>query len=139
MVWSLMSRSTSNAYLFVRIIKIHFDRTRSMKAQLKKFNIGCTPTVPEALGPFYRPNAPVRDRVGQGYVLRGRVMSSRDCSPIAQAGIELWMAGPDGDYTDDYRATVIPNDSGEYRFECHMPPSYLRRPPHIHMRITAKV
>jgi protocatechuate 3,4-dioxygenase beta subunit len=132
-----MERLTSNVSLFDRILKIHFGSTSSMKAHLKKYSIGCPPTLPEALGPFYKPNAPVRDSVGQGYELEGRVMSSRDCSPILQAGIELWMAGPNGDYTDDYRATVIPNESGEYRFESHVPPAYLRRPPHIHMRVSA--
>lgn len=108
-----------------------------MKAQLKKYSIGCTPTRPEPLGPFYKPNAPLRDSVGRGYELSGRVMSSRDCSPIPQARIEFWMAGPDGDYKDDYRATVIAGEAGKYRFESHIPPSYLRRPPHIHMRVTA--
>jgi protocatechuate 3,4-dioxygenase beta subunit len=47
------------------------------------------------------------------------------------------MAGPDGEYIDDYRATVLTNESGEYGFESHLPPSYLRRPPHIHIRVTA--
>jgi protocatechuate 3,4-dioxygenase beta subunit len=108
-----------------------------MVAQLKKYSIGCTPTPPDALGPFYKPKAPLRSSVGKGYELSGRAMSSRDCSPIPQARIELWMVGPDGDYKDAYRATAIPDESGEYRFESHVPPSYLRRPPHIHMRITA--
>ena len=109
----------------------------SMTAQLKKTRIGCTPTPPDALGPFYKPKAPLRDRVGKGYVMSGRVLSVKECSPIPQARIELWMAGPDGDYKDDYRATVIPDESGKYRFESHAPPSYLRRPPHIHVRVTA--
>lgn len=108
-----------------------------MVAQLKKYSIGCPPTQPGALGPFYKPNAPVRESVGHGYELRGSVMSSRDCSPIPQARIELWMAGPDGDYRDDYRAMVIADESGEYRFESHPPPSYSGRPPHIHVRVTA--
>ena len=109
-----------------------------MVAQSKKHSIGCTPTPPDAMGPFYKPNAPLRDSVGKGYELNGRIMSSRDCSPIPQAQIEVWMAGPDGDYKDDYRATVTPDESGRYRFESHLPPSYLSRPPHIHVRVTAK-
>jgi protocatechuate 3,4-dioxygenase beta subunit len=108
-----------------------------MTAQLKKYGIGCTPTPPDALGPFYKPNAPVRASVGKGYELKGMVMSSKDCSPIPGARIELWMAGPDGEYKDNFRATVISNESGEYRFESHGPPSYLSRPPHIHMRVSA--
>ena len=108
-----------------------------MVAQLKKHSIGCTPTLPEALGPFYKPNAPVRSSVGKGYQLSGKIISSRDCAPIQQARIEFWMAGPDGDYRDDYRAIVIADGLGEYQFESHVPPSYLRRPPHIHVRVTA--
>ena len=108
-----------------------------MVAQNKKYSIGCAPTQPDALGPFYKPKAPLRNSVGKGYELRGRVLSTKDCSPIPQAHIELWMAGPDGDYKDDYRATVIPNEAGEYFFESHSPPSYFHRPPHIHMRVSA--
>jgi protocatechuate 3,4-dioxygenase beta subunit len=108
-----------------------------MIAQSKKYSIGCTPTTPDALGPFYKPKAPLRNSVGKGYELSGMVMSSKDCSPVMQARIELWMAGPDGEYKDDYRATVVANESGEYQFESHPPPSYLRRPPHIHIRVTA--
>lgn len=109
-----------------------------MDTQNKKYSIGCRPTLPDALGPFYKPNAPLRQSVGKGYELSGRVLSSKDCSPIPQAHIELWLAGPDGDYKDDYRATVIPNEAGEYIFESHSPPSYSNRPPHIHMRVSAE-
>ncbi len=109
----------------------------SMTAQVKKYKIGCRPTQPDALGPFYKPNAPLRNSVGTGYKLSGMVISSNDCTPIPAARIELWMAGPDGDYKDIYRATVVSNEAGEYYFESHLPPSYLRRPPHIHMRVSA--
>ena len=108
-----------------------------MTAQLKKYKIGCAPTQPEALGPFYKPNAPLRNRVGTGYKLSGIVISSKDCGPIPAARIELWMASPDGEYKNEFRATVIPNEAGEYDFESHLLPSYLRRPPHMHMRVTA--
>ena len=129
-------------FLFILFSPVLFSKfvlaeNSYMVAQSNKNSIGCTPTPPDALGPFYKPNAPLRNSVGKGYELRGRVMSSRDCSPIPQARIELWMAGPDGDYKDDYRATVISDESGEYRFESHIAPSYLNRPPHIHMRIAA--
>lgn len=108
-----------------------------MVAQLKENSIGCPPTPPDALGPFYKSKAPLRNSVGKGYELSGMVMSTKDCSPIPQVRIELWMAGQDGDYKDDYRATVTSDESGQYRFESHVPPSYMRRPPHIHMRVTA--
>jgi protocatechuate 3,4-dioxygenase beta subunit len=108
-----------------------------MIGQLKKYGIGCIPTHPDSLGPFYKPNAPLRSSVGRGYRLSGMVLSSKNCSPIPQALIEFWMAGPDGEYKDDYRAVVISDESGEYQFESHFPPSYSQRPPHIHIRATA--
>jgi hypothetical protein len=96
----------------------------------------CEPTEPDALGPFYQPGAPERASVGKGYVLSG-VVKSTTCRPIAGAHLEFWLAGPDGNYDDDHRATVISADSGRYRFESNFPPQYSFRPPHIHMRISA--
>jgi protocatechuate 3,4-dioxygenase beta subunit len=97
----------------------------------------CKPTAEDQLGPFYKPNAPERESVGKGYELTGRALSSRDCTPIQGAKIELWMAGPDGQYTDEYRATLFSGEGGVYRFESHFPPSYSSRPPHIHIRVSA--
>jgi protocatechuate 3,4-dioxygenase beta subunit len=97
----------------------------------------CPPTPPDMLGPFYKPDAPERSKVGEGYVLRGTVRSSRDCSTIQGAAIEFWLTGPDGDYDDDHRATVYSGGAGEYRFESNLPQTYYGRPAHIHMRISA--
>ncbi len=99
---------------------------------------GCKATPPDALGPFYEPNAPVRAKVGSGYVLTGVVRSARTCKPIARARIEFWLAGPDGEYADRYRATVFASRTGAYRFESHFPPPYSTRPPHIHVRVSAR-
>jgi protocatechuate 3,4-dioxygenase beta subunit len=100
--------------------------------------VTCQPTKPDMLGPFYKPGAPERSSVGKGYVLRGTVKSSLDCSPLKGARIEFWLAGPDGNYGDDYRATLISDKSGDYYFESHFPPSYSGRPPHIHIRVSAQ-
>jgi hypothetical protein len=97
----------------------------------------CTPTSADALGPFYEPDAPVRDKVGEGYVLSGVVRAADGCAPIPGAQIEIWMAGPDGNYADDYRATLFSDENGAYRFESHSPPAYGNRPPHHHLRVTA--
>jgi len=134
LIFFLFSLLFSSPALFSKSI---FAENSSMIAQAKKYNIGCQPTPPDSLGPFYKPKAPLRNSVGKGYELSGKVLSSKDCAPIKEARVELWMAGPDGEYKDDYRATVLSNESGEYRFESHRPPSYLRRPPHIHIRVTA--
>jgi protocatechuate 3,4-dioxygenase beta subunit len=97
----------------------------------------CEPTSNDALGPFYKPNAPVRSSVGTGYVLQGVVRTAKDCSPVAGAMVELWLAGPNGEYDNAHRATIIADASGAYRFESNVPPPYYGRPPHIHLRISA--
>jgi catechol 1,2-dioxygenase len=97
----------------------------------------CRPTPPDALGPFYEPNAPVRAKVGTGYVLTGRVLT-RSCRAIARARIEFWLANPEGVYDDAHRATVFAGRRGGYRFESNRPPSYGSRPPHIHIRVSAR-
>jgi len=98
----------------------------------------CAPMEEDALGPFYKPNSPIRSSVGKGYVLQGVVRSSGDCAAVPGAVIELWLAGPDGGYDDAYRATIIAAVSGAYRFESNAPPPYDGRPPHIHLRVSVK-
>lgn len=95
----------------------------------------CVATQPDMLGPFYTPGAPERQQVGSGYVLYGWVLSEDGCDPIPGARIELWMAGPDGEYTDDYRATTFAGSDGSYRFESHVAVPYEGRPPHIHIKV----
>lgn len=97
----------------------------------------CRPTPADALGPFYKPGAPVRSKVGTGYVLRGRVLTT-SCRPIGRARIEFWLANPSGSYDDAHRATVVATRDGRYRFESSRPPSYQSRPPHIHVRVSAR-
>lgn len=98
----------------------------------------CKPTPPDVLGPFYTPDAPERTSVGKGHVLSGVVRSSADCLPITGARIECWLAGPDGKYDDDHRATMFSDKDGGYKFESNFPPPYMGRPSHIHVKITAK-
>lgn len=98
----------------------------------------CNPTDPDALGPFYKPDAPVRQSVGSGYLLSGTVKSSTDCKTVANARIEFWLVNPSGEYDDNRRATVYSGKKGTYNFESHIPPSYYGRPPHIHIRVSAK-
>jgi protocatechuate 3,4-dioxygenase beta subunit len=97
----------------------------------------CKPTQPDMLGPFYEPGAPVRTRVGSGYVRSGAVLATAECKPIPNAHIEFWLANPRGDYDDAHRATVFAGQRGEYRFESNVPVSYGGRPPHIHVRVRA--
>jgi protocatechuate 3,4-dioxygenase beta subunit len=77
----------------------------------------CKLTQPDMLGPFYEPGAPVRTRVGSGYVLSGTVLAAEECKPIPNARIEFWLANPRGEYDDAHRATVLAGERGRYRFE----------------------
>jgi protocatechuate 3,4-dioxygenase beta subunit len=98
----------------------------------------CPPTEPDEIGPFYKPDAPVRSRIGTGYVLIGTVRSSTDCRPVPKARIEFWHAGPKGEYDDAHRATIISDVTGKYRLQTDPPVSYLTRPPHIHILVEAR-
>jgi protocatechuate 3,4-dioxygenase beta subunit len=95
----------------------------------------CSPTQQDEIGPFYRPNAPVRSTIGKGYVLWGTVRDATTCRPVAGARIEFWQAGPGGVYSDAFRATVFSDSKGRYRLETSAPPPYARRPPHIHILV----
>ena len=97
----------------------------------------CQPTRPDGQGPFYRAGAPVRNKVGKGYLLHGTVKSARDCRVLPGAKIEIWMNGPAGKYGNDWWATLYSNKWGNYAFESHVPVPYGSRPPHIHMIVNA--
>ena len=108
------------------------------RAPVVQASPACGPTRPDALGPFYTPNAPLRAKVGSGHVLKGVVRSAPGCGPIAGARLEFWLAGPNGQYDDDRRATVLADAAGAYRFESNYPPPYAGRPSHIHVRVSAE-
>jgi len=84
--------------------------------------------------PFYKANAPVRSRVGTGFVLTGVVRSGIDCAAMRGTRVELWLRGPDGQYDDVHRGTVITDGNGRYRFESNYPGGSF---PHIHVRVAA--
>ncbi|MBM4275921.1 MAG: intradiol ring-cleavage dioxygenase [Deltaproteobacteria bacterium] len=103
----------------------------------KGAGFACPPTQPDQLGPMYAPGAPVRSKVGEGYVPTGVVKSAADCSVIPKARIEFWLVGPNAQYDDAHRATMFSDKNGAYRLESNFPPSYLYRPSHIHVKVTA--
>ncbi|MDF1578147.1 MAG: hypothetical protein RQ753_05410 [Desulfurivibrionaceae bacterium] len=97
----------------------------------------CRPTPYDEIGPFYRPNAPIRSSVGKGYLLEGTVRSAEGCKPLPGAVIEFWLVNEQGGYDDAHRATVIADQKGEYSFASNRPSDYVGRLPHIHIRVTA--
>lgn len=98
----------------------------------------CQPTPFDELGPFYRPNAPVRNKVGEGYLLSGQVRSATGCRPLPNSRIEFWLVNEQGQYDDAHRATVYADRHGTYRFEANRPTDYVGRLPHIHLMVTAE-
>jgi len=98
----------------------------------------CTPTPWDEIGPFYRPNAPLKNRIGSGYLLSGTVRSSATCAPIAKARIEVWQTGPNGQYDDAHRATLFSDAKGRYRLETDFPGGYAQRPSHIHILVDVR-
>jgi len=99
--------------------------------------VPCKPTEEDEMGPFYRPGAPLRSVLGSGYILSGTVRAAGDCRPLDNALVEFWMTGPDGHYSDAYRAAVITGVAGRYRLETDLPGIYGSRPIHIHIRAEA--
>ena len=94
----------------------------------------CVPTPQRFLGNSYIPNvAKMKIDIGKGLVMQGRVLSSLDCEPIANAIIEHWQAGDKGIYEDHLRASLLSMPDGSYRFETEWPNL---RPPHIHFIVT---
>lgn len=97
----------------------------------------CAPTRPDALGPFYKPNAPQRDTTGQGLSLVGTVRAAPACTPLATAQLEWWAANAQGEYDMAHRATQQVESTGQYRYTTDVPGVYPGRPPHLHVRVTA--
>lgn len=95
----------------------------------------CPPTPWDEIGPFYRPGAPLRSKIGSGYILSGTVRSALDCRPLPGARIEFWQANSDGLYDNAHRATIIADSRGRYRLETDVPAPYAQRPPHIHILV----
>ena len=97
---------------------------------------GCLPTADDGPGPNYEPGAPERTSVGSGYVVTGSVIEATTCRPVAGALVEFWMAGPDGAYGPDWRASLHTDEGGRFFFESHVPVSY-GGDAHIHLRLSS--
>ena len=97
----------------------------------------CPLTQGDAGDPFYKPNTPVRSHVGAGFVLTGVVRSGIDCSALRGARVEFWLRGPNGQYDDARRGTLVTEGNGRYRIESNFPGRDGGFQPHIHIRVTA--
>jgi protocatechuate 3,4-dioxygenase beta subunit len=110
-------------------------------------------TTNDILGPFYRPDAPIRqDLTFQGQSgsiveLKGRVFKSDCITPLVSALVEIWHCNTEGKYDNNsekfhQRASWYTNEEGENKFKTILPGKYLNgeqfRPAHIHFRVTEK-
>ena len=101
------------------------------------------PTPADMEGPFYKAGAPARSSLvepgskAEKLVLTGLVMSA-DCKPLANVTLDFWHADASGDYDNAgyrYRGVVATDAQGRYRLETHLPPPYMGRPRHIHVKL----
>lgn len=115
--------------------------------------VGDCQTTTDILGPFYRPDAPMRDNLvikdkpGEEVVLKG-IITHDDCTtPLNNAKVELWHCGADEIYDNEsedynYRGTTLSDDKGNYSFRTQLPVPYdagggMYRPAHFHLMISA--
>lgn len=113
----------------------------------------CDVTPENILGPFFREGAPERadlnptGEAGTPLRVTGRVFGGPDCAtPLGDAAIDLWHAGPDGRYDNDsadyrFRGRVRTGPDGAYAFTTLLPGRYLNgptyRPRHVHYKVAA--
>ena len=115
--------------------------------------VGDCETTNDILGPFYRPEVPVRNDLtskglkGTVIELKGRVFGSDCVTTLNNAKIEIWHCNTDGEYDNDsegfhQRGKWFADKGGNYSFKTILPGKYLNggkfRPAHIHFRVTAK-
>ncbi|MES2880751.1 MAG: catechol 1,2-dioxygenase [Bacteroidota bacterium] len=118
-----------------------------------QFYEGDCETTTDILGPFYRPDAPVRSNMriansaGELLELSGQI-KHKDCkTPLKNAVVELWHCDGNGVYDNDtpefkYRAKTYADKNGNYSFKTILPVPYDAgggnfRPAHFHMMVSA--
>lgn len=101
------------------------------------------PTPADMEGPFYKAGAPARANLAEPgskadrLVLSG-IVRSADCKPLAGVRLDFWHADAQGDYDNQgfrYRGVVATDAEGRYRLETNLPPPYMGRPRHIHVKL----
>lgn len=112
-----------------------------------------SPTTTDILGPFYRPDAPMRSNIippgskGELLNLHGSILQKENQKPISNALIEIWQCDENEHYdnTSDaylFRGALKTDNKGKYHFTTIVPVPYkatetMWRPAHIHLRISS--
>ncbi|TRO64377.1 catechol 1,2-dioxygenase [Christiangramia sabulilitoris] len=131
---------------------IAISATGFLKFNGENYVADCVTTT-DILGPFYRPDSPLRtnlvikDMPGEIVELSGKIRHKDCLTAYKNAKIELWHCSHDGVYDNSsdefrYRGTTISDDEGKYKFITQMPVPYDTgggnyRPAHFHLLITA--
>ena len=115
--------------------------------------VGNCETTTDILGPFYRPDSPVRNSLvikgekGDRIELLGKILHNDCKTPYKNAKVELWHCDGDGKYDNEsadfkYRGTAYTDGKGNYAFKTILPVPYGGggnfRPAHFHLMITAE-
>jgi catechol 1,2-dioxygenase len=114
--------------------------------------VGDCETTSDILGPYYRPDSPVRNNLrikgGKGALIElSGTIKHKDCVTVCKkAKIELWHCDGSGVYDNSsneyrYRGTTFSDDNGHYSFNTILPVPYDTgvgmRPAHFHLMFTA--
>lgn len=116
------------------MIRILFISASFIFFPLVGYAESCIPTPHRTTGTHYKPVTEQRINVSQGVIVRGQILQSPDCAPVANARVAHWQAGEDGRYQDQLRAYLFTDENGRFSFETEWPNL---RPPHIHFIVTA--
>ncbi len=115
--------------------------------------VGDCETTSDVLGPFYRPDSPLRTNLmikgekGDPIELAGKIKHDDCTTPYNKAKIELWHCDGAGIYDNEsadfkYRGTAYSDDKGNYSFQTILPVPYGSgdnyRPAHFHLMISAE-
>ena len=117
---------------------------------------GDTPTTTDILGPFYRPNSPIRidinpkDFKGERLHLSGIIFKEDGTTPYENCMVEIWQCDSQMNYDNvtenySYRGRQFTKSNGKYHFITVQPIPYpaapnsnVYRPAHIHMRVSGE-
>jgi protocatechuate 3,4-dioxygenase beta subunit len=131
--------------IYTTAIFAQSNQTSTLQLQQQQ-NSFCKPTESDMLGPFYKEDAPFKQRLGEGIegerlIITGKVMDMR-CQPLKGAILDIWQANSTGEYDNKgftLRGKVKTNNDGVYLIDTIIPKEYgqgdITRPGHIHLKV----
>ena len=115
---------------------------------IQNLSFACALTEGNPQGPYYIPEAPYKEKLGQflegqKLIISGQVLN-QNCDPIPTAIIDIWQTDSNGNYNfEDFtlRGKIKADERGQYKFETIFPGKYseagVMRPAHIHVKVSA--